>query len=404
MKKGSSELLTLLKAFVGERLLEKKTLANIKQNLPEVLEMAKIHNVVGIFAFMLNEYYKNNPPTQNEDKELSSLAQKLFLLTIQTTVTKEEMYKKLSANLCKEKIDHIPFKGIVVKETYPVSSLRTYGDVDLIIRPEDREKCHEAMLKMGYNVHTDFEPVYTYYKENELYEIHTSIMSVNITDRADYIAYFSSLWDYAYKESDSVYMLFHEFHFVYLLCHIAKHIYSSGAGVRMYMDLAFYIKRYGSSMDWAKVQKEVEKLELSQFFSHAMACLEKWFDIQIPFKAESIDDEFFKEFTDFTMEAGVFGYEGRSLGQSQVRKAEAKNAGSMRIKALIDTFFPSAKSIQSRYTYLQKRPYLLPIAWVDRFLKNHKLIGNRLKIAKDIVSADREKINESKIFYKKLGL
>ena len=93
MKKGSSELLTLLKAFVGERLLEKKTLANIKQNLPEVLEMAKIHNVVGVFAFMLNEYYKNNPPTQNQDKELYSLAQKLFLLTIQETVSKEEKFK-----------------------------------------------------------------------------------------------------------------------------------------------------------------------------------------------------------------------------------------------------------------------------------------------------------------------
>ena len=81
---------------------------------------------------------------------------------------------------------------------------------------------------------------------------------------------------------------------------------------------------------------EVKKLELTQFFNLTMVCLEKWFDVQIPFKAESIDDEFFEEFTDFTMEAGVFGYEGRSLGQSQVRKAEAKNAGSMRIKALID--------------------------------------------------------------------
>ena len=41
---------------------------------------------------------------------------------------------------------------------------------------------------------------------------------------------------------------------------------------------------------------------------------------------------------------------------------QGKKAG----KSLKNTLFPSAQRLKGRYTYLEKRPYLLPVAWVSR--------------------------------------
>ena len=39
---------------------------------------------------------------------------------------------------------------------------------------------------------------------------------------------------------------------------------------------------------------------------------------------------------------------------------------------MLSTAFPPAKTLESRYTYLKERPYLLPLAWTSRILKYQK--------------------------------
>ena len=40
--------------------------------------------------------------------------------------------------------------------------------------------------------------------------------------------------------------------------------------------------------------------------------------------------------------------------------------------SLKKSLFPSAKSLESRYPYLKKYPYLLPLAWFSRIVKYGK--------------------------------
>lgn len=399
MLDGVKELLELLRAFVHEVPLTDAEMQGLDKALPEVLSFSKLHNVLGIWAYKVREYYQQNGITNEEEQEVFDTAEELYSRVVARSTKRENSYRQLSKQLKEAGIDHLSFKGIVVKDCYPVPELRTFGDIDLVIRKEDRENCHALMQKENYDVITGFEPVYTYQKEKELYEVHTSIMAVNMTDRADYIGYFQNLWQYAKETDKHVWVFTPEFHFVYLLSHIAKHIYGSGAGIRMYLDLAFYIKCLGDSMDWDIVQEEIKKLELSRFFSLSMDAIRRWFDVALPVVVPETEEELFRAFSVFTMESGVFGYEGRTRGEQVIRKSEHA-----RHRALRKTLFPSVDVIKSRYTYLQRRPYLLPIAWVDRLLRNLGIVGRKLEESKEILMTKDEVIQARKEFYHKIGL
>ena len=402
MEVGVTELIGLLRAFADEAPLSREEIAGLDAALPEVLHFAKLHNVLGIWAYKVWEYYANTPAETPEEQEVAAAAQQIYSHTVAHGAKYAAWYQRLSQSLAQNSIDHLAFKGIVVKDLYPVPELRTFSDVDFVIRKEDRERCHALMQSLDYETVVDFEPVYTYRKEAELYEIHTGIMSVNFTERADYIGYFRDLWSNASKIGNHVWAFSIEFHFIYLLSHIAKHIYGSGAGIRMYLDLALYIKELGKTMDWAWIQAELEKLGLTQFFSLTLHSLKRWFGTQIPVELPEVEEDLLAEFSVFTMESGVFGFEGRKPGEQLIRKQGEKKG--LRIKALKKNFFPSAEVIKSRYTYLEAHKWLLPVAWVDRVFRNFGRIGRVVEETKDIIAMREEELQEVNTFYRRIGL
>lgn len=397
MEQGVKEFLGLLRAFVHEAILTDQEIKEIDRMLPQMLHLAELHHVRGIWAYKIREYGRMHPDVV--DADVAQTADRIFAVAIQKSIHKDKKYRELSQCLINAGVDHLPMKGIEVKRYYSVPELRTFSDIDIVIRPKDRERVHALMQELKYSVKTAFEPVYTYEREQEVYEIHTDIMSVNVTNRADYIGYFKKLWQYAEEKEHHLFAFTPEFHFIYMLLHIVKHIYGSGAGIRMYLDLAFYIKHMGDTMDWAWIQQEVNKLELGRFFCLAMDAVRRWFEVALPVAIPEIEEGLFRDFTAFTMESDVFGYAGRSRGEQVIRKTE--NA---RLRALKKTFFPSADVIKTRYTYLEKHPWLLPIAWLDRVMRNSKNVGRKLEESLDILTAKEEDIQERKQFYDKIGL
>jgi len=398
MEHGVTELMSLLRAFVQEVPLSPVEFQRLDAALPEVLPLCRLHTIMGIWAYKVREYYDIYGVEDEDAREVYETAQKIYSRTVSQAVNRELQYQALSKMLAEGGIDHLAFKGIVVKDMYAVPQLRSFGDIDLAIRQADRQRCHKLMQKLGYTATTDFEPVYTYQKEKEMYEIHTSVMAVNITDRADYIGYFKNLWNYATEQAPHIWAFTPEFHFVYLLTHIAKHIYSSGAGIRMYLDLAFYLKRFGDTLDWQWIQAELDKLKLTEFFHLAMDAVARWFAVKPPIPIPEMEEDLFLQFETFTMEGGVFGFEGRLSGEQMVRKQGERS------KALRETLFPHAKTIQARYTYLQKYPWLLPVAWVDRLVRNRRIIGKMTEKTKEIMTADEKELQEVSTFYRRIGL
>lgn len=394
MNKEYIYLLHLLNAFVNEKSPDKP--GDIQWE--KLKKLADIHCVTGIVGFMAYRY-KLCPSS-----EMTEYLRRYYLANIVMFTKRAACMEQLIQKMNQEKIDHIIFKGYVVKDYYPVPELRTYGDIDFAIRREDREKSCRLMEKLEYQKKTDWEPVFSYYKNSEYYEIHTDIMEVNVSDKADYREYFSHMWEHAVKSNGHTWEFTPEYHFIYLLTHIAKHIYGSGAGVRMYLDIAVFIRHFGSSIDWKYICRELHTLKLYDFCCVVMRAVKDWFGVECPIEMLPVSDEVMDDFFVYTLEAGVFGYVDREQGVNALKRNEKDERKISRFSTLVKRIFPDASSLEKRYTYLKSRHWLLPVAWVHRVFRTRKTWGNHVHEAKVIMSADSEEIVRLRKIYRDIGL
>lgn len=380
--------------------------AHIRNQAPEQLGnpdwvrlsgLAKIHNVTGMLGYMTYSH-----KLCDDGKVLSELRQSCFA-TMAKFNQKYAHAMHFLDTLSDHGIDHIIMKGAVLRNLYPIPELRTFSDIDLVIRKEDRARTHQLMLDLGFQIKTDWEPVYSYYKGAEHYEIHTELLEVNVSDKVDYKSYFQNPWPHTKCIRDHRYELTPEFHFLYLITHIAKHIHGSGAGIRMYLDIAVFLQVYGASLDWRYVFKELDFLQLRKFAETVLRAVEIWFQVPSPVPLLKLSDEIMDAFTEFTLEAGIFGKNNRDSAVAAL-KNESSPTGTKRLRYLIRRIFPSADRIKRRYTYLEKYPWLLPVAWIHRLTKNfHELnaFGEELDT---ILNVEDENIRRLRNITKSIGL
>ena len=390
MTKEKLFLLDVLKAFIREEKLN----FDVGLDWDELLRLAQIHSVTGILGYMAMQ-----SPCERTAKYAEMLKMQCFAsvaVFAQRTKKADELFEKLD----EAGIDHVLFKGYVVRSYYPMPELRSYGDIDFLIKPEDRQKCHELMLERGFTVKEDWEPVYSYHNSSELYEIHTEVMEIDVSDKADYRGFFSDAREHAVKVGGHSYELAPEYHFLYLLTHIAKHICSSGAGIRMYLDIAAFIKHFGNGIDWEYVDGKLCELKLKKLANMVLTVSEKCFGIESPIELSAINDDTFENFLDYTMDGGVFGHVGRDSGLITLKQAGNKS----RTATVMSRIFPRAGTIESRYTYLQGRHWLLPVAWVHRVIKNRDSLGQRADEVKSIMQTDDSEVEKLKRIYKDIGL
>ena len=73
----------------------------------------------------------------------------------------------------------IPFftvKGLDVARFYPVPALRTMGDSDIVIHPEDKDKAHAVMTGLGYQTMRKANIEWIYSKGGLVFEIHDRLL------------------------------------------------------------------------------------------------------------------------------------------------------------------------------------------------------------------------------------
>ncbi len=390
--------LAVLRAFVGNGVPE----AVSSEEWPKLWELARINNTMGILCSV----YMHHP--QLIPDEIRPSLRKLCFSEIGLYTQRAELMRNLAEKFSKNGIDCLYFKGFVVRNYYPVPELRTFGDVDFVIRKEDRQKSDQLMKQLGYEPKDTWEPAYSYRKGAEYYEIHTDVMEVDVSDQADYMGYFQSIWEHT--RPAEVVNLPHaweftpEFHFLYLLTHIAKHISGSGAGVRMYLDIAFFVKHFGNGVNWQWIAKELERLRLDTFANMTLTAVKQWFGVESPLKLKAVEETVMADFLDFTMAGGVYGYVGREKGLVFLKQQNRNQEEVSKTKTLLYHAFPPVSSMKNRYSYLQKHPWLLPAAWGHRLIGSWKDWGRFARNTKDILDADEASVAKLKRIYKELGL
>lgn len=394
MERENDYLLHLLGAYLREE--EPQIWEDV--DWAKLVQLAQIHCVTGILGYMTMSW----PICLDEQMKVS--LRSVCLNTIALFARRAALADVFSQTLSRNGIDHILMKGYILREYYPVPELRTFGDIDIVIRPQDREKSDVLLHDLGYHLETDWEPVFSYTRDVEYYEIHTEIMEVNVSDKADYRGYFRDPWQHTESFGDCRYQFKPEFHFLYLLTHIAKHVTGSGAGVRMYLDVAAFLRRFGASLDWNWIRQELEKLRFTDFTNIVLLLVQEAFGVESPIPLQAVEEETMRSFLEFTMDGGVFGRVGRDSGAESMKKQSRGREKISRIGTVARRLFPAAKTIENRYTYLQDKPWLLPAAWIHRLVKTRNTWQQHTEEVQNILTADKEEVRKIQRLYEKLGL
>ena len=360
-----------------------------------LLQAARMQNLMPVLAYMNKKHRLFSDESLNTSLN-RQLRQTLFLHNQRYCA-----FESLSAALSGAGIDHMPVKGWYLRHLYEVPELRTFGDIDVLIRREDRKKAHRLMLSLGYAVKTDWEPTYTYQRGCELYELHTNLMDASLDDRSDLPAYFADAWSHARLRSGRCFEPEADFHFLYTLCHLAKHLYGGGAGMRMYLDAALFLRCRGSELDGTAIRREMAALKLEHFLDTVLTCCESWFGVTAPWDFRRVEAA--EELLSYTLDADLFGkLRDQSVVQSRNRRENADSDG--RAEAVRRILFPPYKALVKRYTYIEGRKWLIPAALVHRAAVNLKNLSARTRSIQAIAGTRREDVDAYDDFMSRIGL
>ncbi len=371
-----------------------------KVDYNKLYSIAKVQRIDGILGFVLSNYNLIN------DQIIAQQFLNSYISSITVNTNMTHRFEKLAQHLTQNDIDVTVFKGYSVRKLYPVPELRSFSDVDILIKECDRKKAHSLMIDLGFDCVVDYGSVYNYKKGIEYYEFHTSLISTDILDSESITGYLNEAFEHSSKIDLGICEFDDEFHLIYLISHIAKHIHCGGAGIRMYLDIALFVKNK-KDFDYIHFLKTAEKLGIDKFSCTVINAACSWFSINIPLYVKNkhhVDTKTLEALYSFTIDKGIFGNAMESSGEATVQLMKKKGSKHPKFDALLFIAFPPLKTMKLKHKYLDKAPFLLPFAWLQRAFSNITKIKTKNKNLHDIISTDEAVINKHQSLLKDIGL
>lgn len=299
-----------------------------------------------------------------------------FLSDVYVSVNTDDAYRRIAELFDRNGIEYMPFKGALFRDYYPWPELRTMGDRDILIHPKDRTASDALIRSLGYERFVDNHAVWTYHKKFLMFEIHDVMFYEFLANQVDYSDYFSHIWESSVGKAGSFEKIPDiNVHFLYAMTHTAKHVINKGMGFRAFLDMVFFVKNAETEAvppDWEWVRVELEKLRLYDFTKTCFSLCEYWFGVKMPFHLEDPDPVFLRETTKKVFRDGIFGLKNEENTASRSAKEIRRSAASYRKTALglvLKDLFPPYRNMQlvPQYAWVDKKPWLLPAAWVYRW-------------------------------------
>lgn len=398
MKIEEQFLLQVIDAYINN----KKIILPSNIVLKNLYEISEKHCITAIVCSELEgELEKNN------DQETVQLFRNAAIVAVCRNNTLDYYAQCLIDELESKKITYAFVKGYSIKNDYPEPEFRTMGDLDVLINIQDRECVDNILKHLGYERGEFGGNVWVYTHGNVTFEIHTKLVAGKFWNNVDYESYFEKI-PFKLKSSKNEYRkyLSVEDHFLFLCFHFAKHLYESGAGIRMLLDISIYVKKYGEKMDWEYIWKESDVIQMREFIENLLYVCKEWFHINLNTAYKKVDSEVLPLFAEYIFSGGIFGFD-RDESIRRLRKgineSNLKQKNGIKINAVIKFLFPDWKHMIWFLPEIEKHKFLLPIAWVKRWIME---IGRRNKVKHSLegLSKNMDEAKAHFILLKKIGL
>lgn len=293
-------------------------------------------------------------------------------------------------------------KGLAVRKFYPRENLRMSVDEDLLILPQEKFLYHKALLAYGMqqmelnqDVAKDTEISYTDPGSGLYIEVHQYLLPPDSEAYGDWNRFFENVdsLEIEYK-GQRLLTLDPTDHVFFLLCHSFKHFLHSGFGIRQVCDLVLLSDAFADQIDWKRIWSQCQEIHADGFARAIYRIGEKYLLSDNRYHShmkqwdiEAVDEE---PLLMDMLAGGILGASEMSRLHSSNITLNAvvnqKNNKRADVSVWSSIFLP-LKSMRGRYRYLEKAPFLLPIAWLQRILqyadelKKQESTGNHVAVS-----------------------
>ena len=329
------------------------TLANQQKLLPILFEAARA------------------TPAAGENAALFAVTKQQVIGQVLNQTVRSAEFADLYHKLRAAGLHPIVVKGQLCSRLYPLKDHRISADDDLYIPDAEFMACHEQLLANGLRTDTPADELASadevpYTKDGSpLYiELHRHLFD-SAEDAHDELNHFFT--DLKPIEVDGFLTMPPHEHLLYLILHAYKHFVRSGIGLRQFCDIGLWAREYHDEIDWQRLHEQCESVHAATFAAASFRIARDYlgidFDLPMPWDA-SIDVE---PLLHDALCGGVYGSNDLTrLHSSTVTLNAVKASRTGEKSSVLSTVFPKREYLERRYPYLKKRPYLLPVAWVQR--------------------------------------
>ena len=310
-------------------------------------------------------------PAAEENATLFAVTKQQVIGQVLNQTVRSAEFTELYQKLRSASLHPVVVKGLLCSRLYPLKDHRISADDDLYIPDAKFMACHEQLLANGLTTDTPTDELATadevsYTKKGSpLYiELHRHLFDSS-EDAHDELNHF--FVDLNPVEIDGFLAMPPHEHLLYLILHAYKHFVRSGIGLRQFCDIGLWAREYHDVIDWQRLHDQYASVHAATFAAAAFRIARTYlgidFDLPAPW-SNSIDVE---SLLHDTLCGGVYGSNDYTRLHSSTVTLNAVKANRTGEKSsVLSTVFPKREYLERRYPYLKKRPYLLPVAWVQR--------------------------------------
>jgi uncharacterized membrane protein len=355
------------------------------EQLKKLYAISKAHdlcNVVGS-AVIKNGLHKQNGQMQAK-----------FNDAVLRSVGRYERISHELTNICKTlenaKIPFIPLKGSVLRAYYAEPWLRTSCDIDIFINLSDAEKAVKALEKdLGFKVENKWINEWSVFSPSG---VHIEIHYIDNGQKTE-VFVLKDVWDHATVVGGKVYQyaMSWEYFYLYHIAHMAKHFYSSGCGVRTFLDLAVMDNKL--SIDKEKRDTLLKKYGLYDFAVGAEQLVDVWFN-----GAEH--NELTQKMQAYIIKAGVYGDKENWVAVQQLKNGDGGT------KHIFRRLWVPYEDLKVIYPSLDGKKWLIPFYQIRKWFRVFKpsVAKRSIKEIKVSKSVSEEKRQEISKMFSELGL
>ena len=310
-------------------------------------------------------------PAAEENAALFAVTKQQVIGQVLNQTVRASAFAALYQTLRAAGLHPVVVKGQLCSRLYPLKDHRISADDDLYIPDAEFMACHEQLLANGLTTDTPADELTTadevpYTKGGSpLYiELHRRLFDSSEDAHDELNRFFTDLNP---AEIDGFLAMPPHEHLLYLLLHAYKHFVRSGIGLRQFCDIGLWARAYHGEIDWRRLHEQCESVHAATFAAAAFRIAGDYlgidFDLPTPWDA-SIDVE---PLLHDSLCGGVYGSNDLTrLHSSTVTLNAVKASRTGEKSSVLRTVFPKREYLERNYPYLKKRPYLLPVAWVQR--------------------------------------